>query len=133
MDGIAKASADVFGEYAASKAGDIPEHCPWQKLQVELAAWQARNFGGATDEQMALGVAEEAGELCHSVLKHSQKIRGLADKQAYRAALGDALADIAIYAMQLATANRLDFETLVHETARKVMKREWKANPENGE
>ena len=98
-------------------------------LQEKLAAWQGRNFGAATVEQMALGVSEEAGELSHAVLKHIQKIRGMEDMDAFREAAGDAIADCTIYLMQIATILRLDYLTLVQETARKVMERDWKARP----
>jgi NTP pyrophosphatase (non-canonical NTP hydrolase) len=117
----------TFELYAAMDAPDVPLD-EFSGLQVRLARWQARNFGVASHEQMALGVAEEAGELAHAVLKHSQGIRGMADPEAYREAAGDAIADVAIYAIQLATALRLDFATLLMATAEKVMERDWRAN-----
>ena len=72
-----------------------------------------------------MGVAEEAGELCHAVLKHSQRIRNMGDPHAYREKAGDAIADTAIYLIQMATALRLDFGTLLAKVAEEVMKRNW--------
>ncbi len=91
--------------------------------QFVLSRWQNKHFGAVPHTQLALGVAEEAGELCHAVLKHVQKIRGLTDEKAYRLAAADALADVVIYAMQFATALRLDLATLVIATAEHVMSR----------
>lgn len=101
-------------------------------LQVCLARWQVRNFGGATGEQIALGVCEEAGEIAHAVLKASQRIRGMADPDAVREAVGDGIADCAVYLMQLATLYRLDFGALVEGVAVEVMKRDWTAAPADG-
>ena len=135
----AEAARAAFNRYASldapllpSHAADNPDQLWLADLQVELARWQHSNFGIASDEQLALGVAEEAGELAHAVLKHSQRIRGLADQDTYREQAGDAIADAVIYAMQLATALRLDFAVLLHETARKVMDRKWREHPEHG-
>ncbi len=136
-----KARAE-FERYAALEANDLPSdrlEDPisagelWlTDLQVRLARWQNRNFGPASDEQLALGVCEEAGELAHAVLKRSQRIRGMGDPAAYREAAGDAIADVVVYAIQLATALRLDFSVLLAETARRVMDREWLSNPTDG-
>lgn len=99
------------------------------RLQVLLSRWQNRNFGAASLEQVALGVAEESGELAHAILKRSQRIRGMGDETIFRITAGDAVADCAIYLMQVATALRMDFGALVSATAEKVMQRDWKKNP----
>ena len=104
----------------------------WADLQTRLEEWQIKNFGEASVDQMILGATEELGELCHARLKHSQGIRGMADKGAYVVAAGDAIADCTIFLMQIATALGLDFETLVHDTAEQVMKRDWRKKPEHG-
>jgi NTP pyrophosphatase (non-canonical NTP hydrolase) len=136
---VQKARA-AFDVYAAVDAPRLPSDiaqartdAAWlSDLQVMLARWQVAQFGVASHEQQALGVAEEAGELCHAVLKHTQRIRSLADLESYRTAAGDAIADVAIYAIQMATALRLDFATLLDATAREVMQRNWKADPDGG-
>lgn len=102
----------------------------WSALQQRLYRWEARNFGQGTLEHAALGVAEESGELCHAVLKHAQKIRGMGDIEVLREKAGDAVADIVIYAINLCSKLGLDFGTLVKETSREVMKRDWRKRPE---
>jgi hypothetical protein len=66
--------------------------------QVLLARWQVANFGGATLWQMALGVAEELGELA-----------GAGTPADVRDAIGDTM----IYACQHATLCRLAFSSIV--------------------
>lgn len=100
-------------------------------MQAQLAAWQTRNFGTPSLEQIALGVAEEAGELCHATLKKSQGIRGMHGEE-FRAKAADAVGDVCIYLMQYCTALRLDWATVVRETAAEVMRRDWKAAPTDG-
>lgn len=125
------------------------------ELQEKLNAWMGRNFGFQEDVRLALGAAEEVGELAevllevgspgdmrlalgatkavgkiaHAALKRAQKIRGFDDKTKYLDALADAIADINIYLMNLASANRLDYGTLIARTAEQVMQRDWKAKP----
>lgn len=126
----AKAS---FETYCAMDAPKLPEgpHA-LSTLQVQLARWQNENFTATTNEHLALGIAEEAGELCHAILKHVQKIRGMADRDAYRAAALDAVADISIYCMNLCTGLRADYGTLIEETAQNVMKRNWNKDKQTG-
>lgn len=121
----------VFDRYAAG-AYNVDDLSDLSRLQAELAAWQGRNFGAAPTELLALGVCEESGELAHAVLKHAQKIRGMQDEAAYKAAVADAAGDISIYLMNLLTGLRLDFGTIIEETAKRVMKRDWKARPTDG-
>lgn len=115
---------ESFATYAGMDAPDLPVD-DTAALQVLLARWQTRNFGVGNLQQCALGVAEESGELCHAILKNAQGIRGMDDREAFRAAAGDALADICIYAIQCATLLRLDFGTLLHRTAEQVLERDW--------
>jgi NTP pyrophosphatase (non-canonical NTP hydrolase) len=97
-------------------------------LQARLAAWQQRNFGVQEVWQMALGVAEETGELARAVLKHYQKIRGYDDPKKFLQKAADAIADTAIYSINLSTILRLDYGTLLYQTAEAVMKRDWVAD-----
>lgn len=128
MTGAIKDARESFAAYAGMDAPELPGE-EMSALQVKLARWQSRNFGGARLEQVALGVAEEAGELCHSILKHSQGIRGMEGTDALREKAGDAIADCAIYLIQAATLLRLDFSELVLNVAADVMERDWVANP----
>lgn len=128
-----------------------------QLLQQKLHRWEVRNFGNSPYVNHALGVSEETGELAeavlhhlatfqslqrsllnigagagklsHAVLKHAQRIRGMGDEALLREKAGDAIADITIFAMNLCSNLGLDYETLVRETARDVMKRDWRKNP----
>ena len=99
------------------------------RLQFRLAEWQSRSFvnrltnQSAPAWQLALGVAEEAGELAHAILKHEQGIRGMQEEDRFFEAAGDAVADCVIFCIQLCTSLGLDFSTLLHLTAEEVMKR----------
>lgn len=131
LNPIEKAT-QVFNTYAAMGGPDVPAE-PWSALQVRLVRWVHQNFGGCNIVHQTLGVCEEAGELAHAVLKHEQGIRGLTSQDAYRAEAGDAVADAVIYLMQVCTALRLDFGTLVTATAENVMRRDWKRNPKDAD
>lgn len=99
------------------------------KIQVEAAAWQARNFGEGTCEQMALGMAEEVGELCHAILKRGQKIREGANGDDMKEKIADAFADVVIFGLQLCTIENIDAETAITETWAEASKRDWVNNP----
>jgi NTP pyrophosphatase (non-canonical NTP hydrolase) len=122
---IIGASRDHFDRFVISTE---PHPIDFSTLQARLSAWQVRNFGAQSPSEMALGVAEESGELARAVLKNLQKIRGYGDPKKFLQAAGDALADIAIYSINLATILRLDYGTLVRETAEAVMRRDWVAD-----
>lgn len=124
-----KRARAAFNTYAAMDAPKLPPDSQ-SSLQVQLVRWQQENFGGASLFQMLAGVSEEVGELAHAILKHDQKIRGFDNEEKFREAAGDAVADTVVYLTQLCTLLRLDFGTLVTETAHEVMQRDWKAKPE---
>jgi len=119
---------EIFDGYAGMDAPDLPAH-PTSAWQVKHARWADRNFGATPLEQIVLGMAEELGELSHAVLKRAQGIRGMDDEAKFREAAGDAIADVLIYATHACTALRLDFATLYMGTMRKVLERDWKADP----
>lgn len=127
-------SRNLFNRYAALDGDMLPSkvdsaNFDWvSDLQVKLARWQVANFGAGELGDLALGVAEEAGELCHAVLKHKQGIRGMHGED-FRAAAGDAIADCMIYLFQVATSLRLDVPSLLSAIAHDVMSRNWRANP----
>ncbi len=97
-----------------------------------LHEWQSKNFGSQPISNAALGVAEEAGELAHAVLKRLQGIRGFRDDVKYHAAVTDAIGDIAIYSMQLCSAIGVSFDSVVRHTADHVLQRDWKRFDESG-
>ena len=103
-----------------------------RQTQLDLAAWQNRNFGAVPPELQALGAAEEIGELCHAILKRAQRILGYGDPQVAGPAIADAIGDALIYLTNLSTTERLDLLTIYERTAAKVIARDWKAQPETG-
>ena len=98
--------------------------------QKELKEWQERNFGTHNDNLLkcALGVAEEAGEICHHVLKGSQKIREGVDG-INKEEVADGVADTLIYGIQLLSILGLDAEKEISAVIEKVLKRDWVKNP----
>lgn len=147
---IHEAARAAFEVYAADKHPFDKAKTDMQKLQAMLSAWEGRNFGHQTNSSRVLGSTEELGELseviqlmrdsllgaqaangrlAHVTLKNSQGIRGMADPAKYRIKAGDAIADTVVYLIQNCTALRLDFETLLTLTARKVMGRDWRKDP----
>jgi len=79
-----------------------------------------------------MGVGEEAGELLHVVLKADQRIRGYDDQDKVRAEAEDAIGDICVYLMGVCDCLGLDLYDCVERTARKVIDRDWVADPEKG-
>lgn len=91
-------SRETFNAYCALDAPDLPlDH--GSELQVRIARWEVREFGYQPATAMALGIGEERGEL-EDATTRSEEI--------------DALADMTIFAMNLASATRLDFWTLAN-------------------
>lgn len=97
--------------------------------QKELAGWQVKNFGQADALQCALGMAEEVGEVCHHVLKGTQRIRG-GMNGLNKAEIADGVADTLIYGLQLLSVLGLDAEKEIAAVIKKVLRRDWKNNPE---
>ena len=124
---VAEAASEEFEVYAGSASG---ARSPMASLQARLAAWQARHFGACDARDQTLGVCEEAGELAHAVLKAHQRIRGYEDEAKLKAAVSDALGDLVVFAMQVATQFRLDLWTVIALTADHVMRRDWTAERE---
>ena len=100
--------------------------------QKELAEWQERNFRNVTSEKLALGMAEEVGELCHYILKRMQKIREAAGEQEVQEQIADAFADTVIFGIQLMEKEGMDAEKVIEKTIEVVLKRDWLSNPKKG-
>lgn len=98
--------------------------------QKELDVWQAKNFGRHDDDALkcALGMAEEVGEVCHHVLKGTQKIRGGIDGL-NKAEIADGVADTLIYGLQLLSVIGVDAEKEIVSVIDKVLARDWKKDP----
>jgi NTP pyrophosphatase (non-canonical NTP hydrolase) len=101
-------------------------------LQEESQKWRDANFPleHRTPELQALGVAEEAGELAHCILKMIQGIRGT--EAEHLKAAGDAMGDIIIYLCGLASNLGLDLEQEVYKAWLQVSKRNWVENKVTG-
>ena len=102
--------------------------------QDELKAWQTKNFGPPTEDQierLALGMGEEVGELQHYVLKAMQKIRE-GFNSACTGQIADAFGDVIIYGIQLMSAQGLDAEAELSKVIQQVLARDWVQFPKNG-
>lgn len=100
--------------------------------QRELNEWQDKNFGIANVERLALGMAEEVGELCHFVLKRSQGIREAANGSPVKDKIADAFADAVIFGIQIMSAEGINAEEALKEVTSKVLNRDWVKYPHNG-
>ena len=98
--------------------------------QKELYEWQVRNFGRHDDDALkcASGMAEEVGEVCHHVLKGTQRIRGGVNGM-NKEEIADGVADALIYGLQLLSAIGVDAEAEISAVIEKVLKRNWVDNP----
>lgn len=108
----------------------------WRKLQIRCWAWQLVNFGHCDNvkglgEELGetalglLGIAAGAGKVLHASLKTENQIRGFSDPEKGRQAVSDGIADVIIFALQVCSQFRLDFQTLVEATAEDVLQRDW--------
>ncbi len=95
MTDLYRLASDRFeGVIATAHASTLLDHFdPLDRLQVDLAVWEARQpFWSAAVLPVALGVGEECGELAEAKT---------------HAKTTDAVGDIAIYVCQVATRERL--------------------------
>lgn len=114
-------------EWVRARAGMEHSESLSERWQQPLARWQDAELpcedAAKQRLRLALGVAEEAGEVARCVLKGDQDIRGGVD--AWRAKLGGEIGDVVIYLIQLATLNSLDFEECVEGAVCKVLARRF--------
>lgn len=113
--------------------------------QKELYEWQNKNFKnehlwklskGELIEminrlQMALGMAEEVGEIAHHVLKGTQEIRG-GVKGINAREVADGVADTLVFGTQLLSSLEIDAEYEIENTINTVLRRDWINDP-NGD
>jgi len=122
--------------YAMQERTTITAINALNELQGKLKQWQERNFDDdcTGPEWMALGAAEELGEVSHIIVKAKQRIRqhqaGLDDKSLEE--LADGVADTVIYLMQLCSHLGISFGNALFLTADTVMKRNWRENKTDG-
>ena len=98
--------------------------------QKELAEWMEKNFGIHDDDilKCAVGMSEEVGEVCHHVLKGTQKIRGGINGIDCDA-VADGVVDTMIYGIQLLSKLNIDAEKAFEKISNEVLARDWKHNP----
>lgn len=96
--------------------------------QKRLFEWQNKNFGRQPDALLGLGIAEEAGEVCHAILKRSQRIRGFEDKEKYLSAIADGVVDNFVFGLNLLSNNGIEIEPLLEAVFEHVLSRDWKKN-----
>lgn len=97
-------------------------------LQHDIGVWSRANFGDQPSTYALLGVMEEAGVLAHAHLKGLQGIRMTPEE--VREKKEDAVADIVIYLLDYCEREGLLFEQALIDTKNKVLKRNWKDNPQ---
>jgi NTP pyrophosphatase (non-canonical NTP hydrolase) len=113
--------------------GDMNHKRPYLRfLQEESQKWREHSFPpeNRTVELQVLGVAEEAGELAHAILKRKQGIRG--DSAYHVGQAADAVGDIIIYLAGVCTSLDLDMQTCVDEAWREVAERDWSKHKAKG-
>lgn len=114
----------------------MTEHYPntLSILQQRRNAWVAHNFPERGEGNFnglvvgLMGATEELGELAHHILKRDQGIR----KEDHDAQIKDAVGDIIIYLMGIATHEGFDIGEVLVETWEQVEKRDWIKFPGNG-
>jgi NTP pyrophosphatase (non-canonical NTP hydrolase) len=100
------------------------------ELQVEMFAWQTRNFGEQPAHLSFLGVVEEVGELAHAILKHEQGVRGTPEE--HTAEAKDAIGDAMIFLLNFCQTKGWSLEEIVRSTWAEVSRRDWQRFPKNG-
>lgn len=122
-------------EWVRARAGMEHGESLSERWQQPLARWQHAELPCEDDARqrlrLALGVAEEAGEVARCVLKGDQDIRGGAE--VWREKLAGEIGDVVVYLLQLATLNELDFEECVEGAVCKVLARRFKTKEEGHE
>lgn len=93
-----EASRSQFTSFAGLGGEDVPGDSVVDAMQVRLMRWQRRNFGVPSDEQVALGVIEELGEIADA--RTDAEVR-------------DGVGDVIVYAGQLLLANRLAISSVL--------------------
>lgn len=101
-------------------------------FQQDVHRWANENFGEITPIEPLLGMVEELGELCHTVLKNSQDIRGMGDDALARLSMEDALGDLCVFMANFAAHAGIRLERAIVDTWAKVRERDWRQFPANG-
>jgi len=102
-----------------------------EDLQDGVSKWTHRNFGKNRNKlHPVLGVAEEAGELCHAALKMDQGIRGT--REEHHAKMRDAVGDVVIYLADVCNTYGFRLSDCIEAAWEEVEKRNWADDPKGG-
>lgn len=93
------------------------------ELQKLIQQWQEKNFDEVEMWELALGVCEEAGELCHCVLKSE---RGMNGEEELDLEMRDAIGDVIVFLLGLCELKGWNIEEVVEEAVATVLQREWR-------
>jgi NTP pyrophosphatase (non-canonical NTP hydrolase) len=104
-------------------------------IQKQQSDWSNYNFplrpGHSRDvDDPLLGMMEEMGELSHAILKKKQGIRGTPEQ--HEAAAKDAVADLFVFMLDLATRRGWTLGDVIVDTWADVRTRDWIKFPKNG-
>lgn len=102
----------------------------FQEFQAEYSKWLKYNFPNSAPGDQLLGVVEEVGELCHSVLKAKQQIRGTVEQHEEKAK--DAAGDLIIFLTGFCVLKGWDMQEILTTTWETVKHRDWIKFPTNG-
>jgi NTP pyrophosphatase (non-canonical NTP hydrolase) len=92
------------------------------ELQRRVLKWQNLNFPDCAEWELALGVAEEAGEVADYVLKSHRHIRA---QEFPEERLKDAVGDLIIYLFGICEAHDWLLSEIANGTVDKVLTRNW--------
>lgn len=94
-------------------------------LQSEMNEWQRLQYPDSDLRSSALGIAEETGEVCRLVLKHTQNHRGIGsdNMDGFRKLLSDELGDVFVYMANLANKAGISLEEAIIQKWDKVQAR----------
>ena len=102
----------------------------FEQFEKEYKEWLNRNFPKSDPGDQLLGCAEELGELCHSVLKAKQGIRGTLEEHEEQAK--DATGDLLIFLTGFCIRKGWNFQEILSNTWDTVKTRDWVKFPTDG-
>lgn len=97
-----------------------------EHLQDEIGEWQEYNFPAKTPFDNAistLGLVEEVGEMCRSIVKMEQGIRGT--REEWMEDLKKELGDVFIKLCDVSNRYDVNLSNAIHDRWQNVRKRDW--------
>jgi len=96
-------------------------------LVDEIATWQQRNFGPATELVATLGTVEELGEICRAAVKRAQGIRGT--REQWEAEIYKETGDVFVKLVDISRAYGFNLADAILDRWGTVSQRDWVADP----